>query len=34
MDENFDRNLRIADEVSAVAEDVGATPAQVASPGS
>jgi aryl-alcohol dehydrogenase-like predicted oxidoreductase len=28
--ENFDRNLAIADEVKAVADDVGATPAQVA----
>ena len=28
--ENFQRNLRIADEVAAVAEEVGATPAQVA----
>ncbi|HEY9267632.1 MAG TPA: aldo/keto reductase, partial [Mycobacterium sp.] len=28
--ENFERNLRIADEVAAVAEEVGATPAQVA----
>jgi aryl-alcohol dehydrogenase-like predicted oxidoreductase len=28
--ENFDRNLAIADEVQAVATDVGATPAQVA----
>jgi aryl-alcohol dehydrogenase-like predicted oxidoreductase len=28
--ENFQRNLRIADEVQAVAADVGATPAQVA----
>jgi aryl-alcohol dehydrogenase-like predicted oxidoreductase len=28
--ENFQRNLRIADEVQAVATDVGATPAQVA----
>jgi len=28
--ENFQRNLRIADEVRAVAEDVGATPGQVA----
>jgi aryl-alcohol dehydrogenase-like predicted oxidoreductase len=28
--ENFQRNLRIADEVRAVADDVGATPAQVA----
>jgi aryl-alcohol dehydrogenase-like predicted oxidoreductase len=28
--ENFRRNLRIADEVAAVAADVGATPAQVA----
>jgi aryl-alcohol dehydrogenase-like predicted oxidoreductase len=30
MGENFQRNLRIADEVAAVAADVGATPAQVA----
>ena len=28
--ENFDRNLRAADEVRAIAEEVGATPAQVA----
>ena len=28
--ENFQRNLRIADEVQAIAADVGATPAQVA----
>ncbi len=28
--ENFQRNLRIADEVTAIAADVGATPAQVA----
>ncbi|GHH78221.1 aldo/keto reductase [Streptomyces sulfonofaciens] len=28
--ENFDANLRIADEVKAVADEVGATPAQVA----
>jgi aryl-alcohol dehydrogenase-like predicted oxidoreductase len=28
--ENFQRNLRIADEVQAVADEVGATPAQVA----
>jgi aryl-alcohol dehydrogenase-like predicted oxidoreductase len=28
--ENFDRNLRAADEVKAIAADVGATPAQVA----
>jgi aryl-alcohol dehydrogenase-like predicted oxidoreductase len=28
--ENFQRNLRVADEVDAVAADVGATPAQVA----
>jgi aryl-alcohol dehydrogenase-like predicted oxidoreductase len=28
--ENFERNLRIADEVQAVADQVGATPAQVA----
>src|SRR6266498_3014282 len=28
--ENFERNLRIADEVAAVAADAGATPAQVA----
>ena len=28
--ENFERNLRIADEVQAVAADAGATPAQVA----
>jgi aryl-alcohol dehydrogenase-like predicted oxidoreductase len=28
--ENFERNLAIADEVKAVADDVGATPAQVA----
>ena len=27
---NFDRNLRIADEVQAIAAEVGATPAQVA----
>ena len=30
MGENFDANLRIADEVAAVATQVGATPAQVA----
>jgi aryl-alcohol dehydrogenase-like predicted oxidoreductase len=30
MGENFDRNLRIADEVAAIAREVGATPAQVA----
>ena len=30
MGENFQRNLRIADEVEAVAAEVGATPAQVA----
>ncbi len=30
MGENFERNLRIADEVAAVAADAGATPAQVA----
>ena len=30
MGENFERNLRIVDEVSAVAADAGATPAQVA----
>jgi aryl-alcohol dehydrogenase-like predicted oxidoreductase len=30
MGENFQRNLRIADEVAAIAEEVGATPAQVA----
>jgi aryl-alcohol dehydrogenase-like predicted oxidoreductase len=30
MGENFQRNLQIADEVAAVAADVGATPAQVA----
>ena len=29
LDENFERNLRIADEVAAVAADAGATPAQV-----
>ena len=29
-DENFEWNLRIADEVAAVAADAGATPAQVA----
>jgi aryl-alcohol dehydrogenase-like predicted oxidoreductase len=28
--ENFQRNLRIADQVQAVADEVGATPAQVA----
>jgi aryl-alcohol dehydrogenase-like predicted oxidoreductase len=28
--ENFERNLAIADEVKAVADDVGATPAQIA----
>lgn len=28
--ENFQRNLRIADEVTAVADEIGATPAQVA----
>jgi aryl-alcohol dehydrogenase-like predicted oxidoreductase len=28
--ENFQRNLRIADEVRSIAEEVGATPAQVA----
>ena len=28
--DNFQRNLRIADEVEAVAAEVGATPAQVA----
>ena len=28
--ENFERNLRLADEVAAVAEEVGATPGQVA----
>jgi aryl-alcohol dehydrogenase-like predicted oxidoreductase len=27
---NFERNLRIVDQVEAVAEEVGATPAQVA----
>jgi aryl-alcohol dehydrogenase-like predicted oxidoreductase len=30
MGENFQRNLRIADEVASVAADAGATPAQVA----
>ena len=30
MGENFERNLHIADEVQAVAAEVGATPAQVA----
>jgi aryl-alcohol dehydrogenase-like predicted oxidoreductase len=30
MGENFQRNLRIADEVEAIAAEVGATPAQVA----
>jgi aryl-alcohol dehydrogenase-like predicted oxidoreductase len=30
MGENFQRNLRIADEVAAIAEEAGATPAQVA----
>jgi len=30
MGENFQRNLRIADEVAAVAAEAGATPAQVA----
>jgi aryl-alcohol dehydrogenase-like predicted oxidoreductase len=30
MGENFQRNLRIADEVAALAKEVGATPAQVA----
>jgi aryl-alcohol dehydrogenase-like predicted oxidoreductase len=30
MGENFDRNLKIADEVQAVASEAGATPAQVA----
>jgi aryl-alcohol dehydrogenase-like predicted oxidoreductase len=30
MGENFERNLRIADEVAAIAAEVGATPAQVA----
>jgi len=30
MGENFERNLRIADEVAAVAADAGAAPAQVA----
>jgi aryl-alcohol dehydrogenase-like predicted oxidoreductase len=30
MGENFQRNLRIADEVKAIADEVGATPAQVA----
>ena len=30
MGENFQRNLRIADEVQAVAAEIGATPAQVA----
>jgi aryl-alcohol dehydrogenase-like predicted oxidoreductase len=30
MGENFDRNLRIADEVQEIATEVGATPAQVA----
>jgi aryl-alcohol dehydrogenase-like predicted oxidoreductase len=30
MGENFERNLRIADEVAVVAAEVGATPAQVA----
>ncbi len=28
--ENFQRNLRVADEVKAVADEIGATPAQVA----
>jgi aryl-alcohol dehydrogenase-like predicted oxidoreductase len=28
--ENFERNLRLADEVTAIAAEVGATPAQVA----
>jgi aryl-alcohol dehydrogenase-like predicted oxidoreductase len=30
MGENFERNLRLADEVTAVAAEIGATPAQVA----
>ena len=30
MGENFDQNLRLVDEVEAIATDVGATPAQVA----
>ena len=30
MGENFDHNLRLVDEVEAIATDVGATPAQVA----
>jgi aryl-alcohol dehydrogenase-like predicted oxidoreductase len=30
MGENFQRNLRIADDVQAIATEVGATPAQVA----
>ena len=30
MGENFERNMRIADEVEAVGAEVGATPAQVA----
>ncbi len=30
MGDNFQRNLRIADEVGAIAKEVGATPAQVA----
>jgi aryl-alcohol dehydrogenase-like predicted oxidoreductase len=30
MGENLQRNLRVADEVKAVADEVGATPAQVA----
>jgi aryl-alcohol dehydrogenase-like predicted oxidoreductase len=30
VDENFQRNLRIVDEVEAVAAEVGATPAQIA----
>src|SRR5213079_819899 len=30
MGENFDHNLRVADEVKAIAAEVGATPAQVA----
>jgi aryl-alcohol dehydrogenase-like predicted oxidoreductase len=30
MGENFERNLRLADEVTAIATEVGATPAQVA----
>jgi aryl-alcohol dehydrogenase-like predicted oxidoreductase len=30
MGENFQRNLRLADEVEAIADEVGATPAQIA----